>query len=408
MRIAFLTPEYVSEPKFDGGLANYLYRLTRVLLEAGHEPEIFVASQEDASATFDGVPVHRCRMSTLGGRLHRVQRRVLGRGWLSYMDTLQTAYALAGRFRQRHAEEPFDIVEASNFKATGLFLDRRCSPVVTRVSYDPPRWIIENGGRLDLDKSLMCYLHDHAIRKSAAAYGPCARLAQQLGARLGRKIAVIHPPLFLSVDPGQEDTTVWQERLSKCRYVLFFGRICRLKGVDMLARAMCPILERDSELRLVLVGRPETEEYLSEVTSCLGARSDRLIHIGRLPHPQLFPIIRNAECVVLPSRADNFPNTCVEAMGLGQLVIGTSGTGFEDLIDHEENGFLFNRNKVEDLTALIQSVLAQPPILRSRMAEKARQRIAEGGSRQAAEKLISFYSRVLGRAAGIAQVPDHA
>lgn len=408
MRIAFLTPEYVSEPKFDGGLANYLYRVTRALGEAGHESEIFVAAEGDGTVSWAGVQVHRCRVAGLGARLHRFQRRILGRGWLSYMDTLQTAHALAARFKQRHAEMPFDVVEASNFKATGLFVAPRSPTVVTRISYDPQSWTTQNGGRVDLDKALMCRLHDYAVRKSAAAYGPCARLAEQIGARLGHGIAVIHPPLFLPVESTREDASVWQERLSGHRYVLFFGRICRLKGADILARAMRPILAAHPELRLVLVGRPENTAYLGEVISCLGDGAESLIHIGRLPHAQLFPIVRQAECVVLPSRADNFPNACIEAMGLGQTVIGTRRTGFEDLIEHGANGFLFDAERVDELTGLIRSVLGRPPEDRRRIAERARQRIAESDCRQAAEKLVQFYSRAIGCAEGLVEAPTHA
>ena len=48
MRIAFLTSEFVSEPNsFDGGLSNYLFKVTFELIRFGHEPIVIVSSFEN-------------------------------------------------------------------------------------------------------------------------------------------------------------------------------------------------------------------------------------------------------------------------------------------------------------------------------------------------------------------------
>src|ERR1051326_7456438 len=52
---------------------------------------------------------------------------------------------------------------------------------------------------------------------------------------------------------------------------------------------------------------------------------------------------RASASVVLPSLIDNLPNSCLEAMGLGRVVIGTKGTSFEELITDEANGFLIEQ-----------------------------------------------------------------
>ena len=61
-RIAFLTPEYVSEAADRGGLANYIRKMAGVLRGAGHEAEVFVLSDASPqSVEHDGVRVHRVR-----------------------------------------------------------------------------------------------------------------------------------------------------------------------------------------------------------------------------------------------------------------------------------------------------------------------------------------------------------
>ena len=48
MRIAFPTTEFVSEKtSFDGGLSNYLFKISKELIKMGHTPLIFVVSDKN-------------------------------------------------------------------------------------------------------------------------------------------------------------------------------------------------------------------------------------------------------------------------------------------------------------------------------------------------------------------------
>src|SRR6185503_2715013 len=86
-----------------------------------------------------------------------------------------------------------------------------------------------------------------------------------------------------------------------------------------------------------------------------GSSAARLIMLENLPHSQLYPVIAGAQFIVLPSLIDNSPNACLEAMGLGKVVIGTSGTSFEELITDGVNGFLVPR---DDPQALADKMIA--------------------------------------------------
>ena len=46
LRIAFATPEFVTENHFDGGLANYLNRVTKTLAQLGHDVHIVTSQQK--------------------------------------------------------------------------------------------------------------------------------------------------------------------------------------------------------------------------------------------------------------------------------------------------------------------------------------------------------------------------
>ena len=52
MRIALVTTEFITEPVFDGGLANYLHRLALSLKLFGHTPVIFVTADHHETFLF--------------------------------------------------------------------------------------------------------------------------------------------------------------------------------------------------------------------------------------------------------------------------------------------------------------------------------------------------------------------
>jgi glycosyl transferase family 4 len=60
LRIAFATPEYVTEEYFDGGLANYIHRVAKALAGMGHDIHVLTLSEiDEAEFEHEGVTVHR-------------------------------------------------------------------------------------------------------------------------------------------------------------------------------------------------------------------------------------------------------------------------------------------------------------------------------------------------------------
>src|SRR4029079_12486822 len=64
-----------------------------------------------------------------------------------------------------------------------------------------------------------------------------------------------------------------------------------------------------------------------------------------------------ADLVVLPSLFENFAYTCIEAMSRAKCVIATTGSGFEEIIEHGKTGFLV---PPYDAAALRDAIAAFP------------------------------------------------
>ena len=60
--------------------------------------------------------------------------------------------------------------------------------------------------------------------------------------------------------------------------------------------------------------------------------------------------------MLIPSLIDNLPNSCLEALYLGQVVIGTYGTSLEQLIVNNKNGFLIKAGDDRELLNVVEKV----------------------------------------------------
>jgi glycosyltransferase involved in cell wall biosynthesis len=59
---------------------------------------------------------------------------------------------------------------------------------------------------------------------------------------------------------------------------------------------------------------------------------------------------------VLPSLADNFPNTVIESLLLGVPVIGTYGSSIDEMVKNNVTGLLVEKNSEQELAEAILAV----------------------------------------------------
>lgn len=391
MRIAFLTPEFVTEPYFSGGLANYVHRLSRALAAAGHDVHVLVRADRDECAfDFHGLAVHRIAPKSTSRH-----RDLLGpdagpdtEAWLGYSE------AVSQRLSTLNAEKPFDLAQASNSRGCGLLTALQTTvPLVTRISCYRPLWntacrIPRTGDVIATER-----IELQQIKVSRAVFAPSRMLAGIIRQEAGiPHVPVLPTPMY--VETASTDHTLFERHLAGRSYLLFVGRYQEHKGFHHLVRALPEVLAEHPHLYAAFVGadapgmnRPSmaawAREYLADFT-------DRTVFLGQTPHTALYPIMQNATLVVLPSLVDNLPNTCLEAMALGRPVLGTHGASFDELITHGENGFLTSPGNVPELAHAMQEALARPDL--ERIGRAATDTAARFSPENAVTAHLKFYT----------------
>lgn len=99
------------------------------------------------------------------------------------------------------------------------------------------------------------------------------------------------------------------------------------------------------------------------------------------------------DLVLVPSLWDGMPNSALEAMSCGRVVIGSKVGGIRDLITHGETGFLVDVPDLHRLGEGCLEILEAGPELRHKTGDRARQHVIEHHSPEAEiGQLLEIYA----------------
>lgn len=392
MRIAFLTPEYVTPTSADGGLANYLKKTALALAERGCEPWVFVSSERDA--TWQDGPVTVCEVRPTSCLLDLLDKIPGVRLFTPAFRELTAAKALASRFWQEHERKPFDIIQAPSFRASGYYLMGNGKvPVVCRISSYTP-YVRQAYGRKKWPHE---YLTDRfevrQVARADASFAPSRLVADAFQRVTGREPAVIRTPVDFNIPLLAP--SCFEANRPAGRYLLFFGTLSRIKGIDLLAQALPPLLEKYPDLSCVLIGRddgfPDGRKIFAHILDHCEGHRERLHHHQSLPKPLLYPFVQHAEAVLVPSRIDNYPNVCIEAQMFGRPVIGTYGSSLDEMVIDGQTGFLAENGDAESLRQAIERCLSMKDKERRAMERRILVHIEAVRREDRIGQLMEFY-----------------
>ena len=176
---------------------------------------------------------------------------------------------------------------------------------------------------------------------------------------------------------------------------VFIGRIARDKGINELCKAM-EKLSGFAPVRLVLVGPNEDDlDPISQEAKDLIANNSAIEYVGEKYGDELLAYYAAADCFVLPSYREGFPNTVLEAGAMGLPCIVTDINGSREIIVEGENGVIVPPRNADALfQAMLEMVRNKPN--REYMAGKARDMIASRYEQGFVQKcLMDYYDEIL-------------
>jgi len=167
----------------------------------------------------------------------------------------------------------------------------------------------------------------------------------------------------------------------------------RLYAVENTLRAFALIRAAKADARLIVIGGGDQEERLKAIV-----RDERIEGVefhGPVTHREVAAWFDRADIFVNSSRADNMPNSIIEAFASGLPVVTTRPGGIPFIVEHERNGLLV---EVDDPDALAAAVLRllDDPALAGRLVQEGRRDCRERYSWEVAR---AHWSDLYGRLA---------
>ncbi len=160
------------------------------------------------------------------------------------------------------------------------------------------------------------------------------------------------------------------------------ARLYVTKGLVYLLDSIAEILEQFPGAEFRVYGDGALREELLAHAAQLGLDGER-IFVGAFRHEDLGAIMADTDLFVMPSILEGQPLALVEAMAYGCPIVTTSVGGIPELIQDGENGLLCEPANVDQLTAAMRRMMADPG-LRRRLGEAARRSYEQGPYQPAA------------------------
>jgi len=397
--IGLLTNEYPTEPFFAGGLASYLQRVAEGLAVLGHSVEIFVTAEKSGHYVLpNGVRVNRVAFGDDWSR--RSANRALLWRVAGFASCAERAAALRTAVRTRHRERPFDVIQAPDFLAPGLLMafEGRI-PVVTRVSHYAPLWDAGYEREATMARQQLYASERSQLRCSCAVYSPSAFLAGKVEAATGVEVQVIPPPYDTTRTVAIATRGRLPADLEGTPYALFFGTIGLLKGADRIVDVLPAVMKACPDMTFVFAGQISSgrngRSFSDIVRTDLQEFLPRVRVLPALRHEELWPLVSGSRFVVLPSRFDNLPNACLEAMALSRPIIGTEEASFDELLEHGVSGELVPQGCAQALEEAMVRYWRMPGAELDRVGAAAKQALGRLAPGKVLPPLEALLSRVI-------------
>lgn len=417
MHIVFVTTELAGFNHSSGGLASFTANMARIFAEHGHHVSVVLSATRKEHIELGNHIVVRSsyipmqtwtKMDKIAKFICKLNKNVSKRDGdirIAIMKLYKTRQVKSA-IREIGRREKIDMIHYCNHGSFSRISNKKI-PYVVRISGFLNIW--QEGadtpdGSIRYEDNPLSWgdrLENRALRKSRYVVSPSYFLAGILQENLGIKATVIESPFVLNKEGW--DYAVFHKYLLKKKYVIHYGSLKYLKGTHIVAQLAEKLLRQYPDLWIVAAGRDgelvdekgnkiKSSEFMKQSA---GEFSGRVLYAGALPREQLYPLIENAEVCLLPSRVENLPNACIEAMAMGKIVVATNGVSFEQLIEDRVSGFLCERDNPDSYFHAIQQALAMSAEEKSNMELRAREAIERLNPEKIYKQYLAFYEKVI-------------
>jgi glycosyltransferase involved in cell wall biosynthesis len=139
--------------------------------------------------------------------------------------------------------------------------------------------------------------------------------------------------------------------------LLCFGRVVNEKGFDLAIEAVSIVLKKYPNIKLIIAGDGPAKNDLIQLAEKLGIQKN-VDFLGWVNPDEIPNIINSSSIVIVPSRwKEAFGLVALQAMQLGRPVIAANTGGLPEIIEHNLNGILVEKENPEAIADAISFLI---------------------------------------------------
>ena len=136
----------------------------------------------------------------------------------------------------------------------------------------------------------------------------------------------------------------------------YVGRVVKDKGINELVSAFNELNLKNRNCKLIIVGKIENEkDPISKITMGIIKKNKNILLTGF--KNDVRPYLSIANCFVLPSYREGFPNALMQAGAMDLPCIATNINGCNEIIQDNINGFLIPPKNIDALVKAMQKIM---------------------------------------------------
>jgi len=166
------------------------------------------------------------------------------------------------------------------------------------------------------------------------------------------------------------------------------GRVDRDKRIELLFEAIATLTRRDIDIVVVGATHMAESEYLDSLTSlATELLDDRVTFAG--PRTDMADVMACLDVLASVCTVEAFGRSILEAQASRVPVVAPDLLGVSDIVEHGSTGWVFRREDVGDLAAVLTEMLDYPDS--TRVVETAHARAQQLGRDRQAQRLVELY-----------------
>lgn len=376
--IAFITPEYPisSFKNNNGGIGTFTKNLAEQLIGVNCEVTVFIHSQNfEEVINENGVEIHFVKKKIVKGFTWFTNRSYFNKYVNKIID-----------------KKKISVIEVPEWTGFTAFMKFKCPLVM----------------RLHGSDTYFCHLENRKVKKKNYFFEKNALLGANKIIGVSKFVSEKTTELFkLAEKPdiiyNTIDTLLFtpNHKQIKPKSLLYFGTLVRKKGILEIAKTFNNIVEKDNEVTLCLLGKDNIDVFTKQSTKAMfkNVLSEkalkRVTFLNAVPYKDVIKYIQQSEIVLLPSFAEAFPMTWLEAMAMEKKMV-TSNIGWaKELMIDGETGFTVNPINTDEFSNKVIALLKRKDESLE-MAKSARKRIInEFDNSQSIIKNVEMYKSVM-------------